>query len=105
MIAYGLRGRAYMSADAGRSWQKIDTSVPAALTAGASLLDGSVVMVNQAGQVLRSTDQGRSFSPIPVSQPSSFTGVAQSADGSLVLSGIRGITRTKPVDGVDEAGK
>jgi photosystem II stability/assembly factor-like uncharacterized protein len=93
VIAYGLRGNAYWSQDAGQHWRKIDTGTQAALTAGMVLSDGSVVLASQAGEVLRSIDFGRSFKALAVARPFPFSGVAQAANGDLVLSGARGISR------------
>ncbi len=93
VLAYGLRGNAYWSQDAGHHWRKIDTGTPAALTAGLVLTDGSIVLASQAGEVLRSTDQGRSFKALAVARRFPFSSVAQAANGDLVLSGARGIDR------------
>lgn len=92
VMAYGLRGNAYWSDDAGHHWRKIETGTLATLTAGLSLTDGSIVVVSQGGEVLRSTDEGRSFRLLPVVHPFPFSGVTQADDDKLILSGDRGIT-------------
>lgn len=90
VLAYGLRGSAYLSADQGRSWQKAETGTPVAISAGQQLADGRIVLVSQAGEIMLSRDQGRSFAPVPDKVGLPLAGVAQAPDG-LVLASLRGV--------------
>lgn len=99
LLVYGLRGNAYWSGDDGTNWSQVDTGSPTTLPAGTRLADGSLVLVDETGQVLRSFDGGRSFVPVPVPMPAPFTGVAESPDGTLVASSMRGMIRIAFGDG------
>ncbi|NQD94366.1 glycosyl hydrolase, partial [Pseudomonas sp. CrR25] len=59
LVAYGLRGNAYWSGDQGDSWRRIETGVEVALSSGARLNDGSLLLASQSGELLISRDQGR----------------------------------------------
>ncbi|MES2019351.1 MAG: YCF48-related protein [Pseudomonadota bacterium] len=88
LIAHGLRGNAWRSADRGASWQRIDTGINTGLTASAAGGAG-IVLLSQAGQVLLSTDAGLHFAPVkhkpgPVS-------AALLSGGQLVVGGARGL--------------
>jgi photosystem II stability/assembly factor-like uncharacterized protein len=91
VVAYGLRGNAWWSADQGASWNKSQVGVPVTLTAGVRA-GSALVLADEAGHVLRSTDGGRRFEPVPVAQPAPFTDAVLAADGALVLSSARGIS-------------
>lgn len=91
IVAFGLRGKAYESRDAGDSWQRLDTLQPVTLTSGLSLDDGSVLLADESGRVLRFTDDSNKAVAIDVPQSSYFTGMVQAADGNLVISSARGM--------------
>lgn len=93
VLAYGLRGNVFRSDNGGENWQRVETSVPAAVVGGAVRADGALVLVSQSGQVLISTDNGRSFSTVPLSKPMPVAGVVDLGKDKLVLVGLRG-TRT-----------
>jgi len=91
--AFGLRGNVYCSADAGRSWQKLDSGAPNTLTAGKRLADGTIALTDEGGRLLLGRDCKQALQPLPLANPSPFTGVAQASDGTLILSGARGMAR------------
>lgn len=92
LLAYGLRGNAYRSADRGDTWERVELP-PVSLSGGAVMGDGRLILANEAGQLFESTDGGRSFAERAVPEAFPFTGAAQASDGGLVLSGVRGLVR------------
>lgn len=92
-VAYGLRGTAYRSLDAGMQWEKLDTGVPMAVGAGMSLPNGGFVLMSQAGDVLVGRDEGPALKRTPAREPLPVSGVAVAADGGLVLASLRGMRR------------
>lgn len=97
LIAYGLRGNAYVSHDGGDSWQASETGSKASFSAATELADGRVVLANQAGQLFASSDQGRSFQPLKGLPGLPFASLTQAESGELILSGLRGLSRIVPI--------
>ncbi len=93
LLAYGLRGNAYRSIDAGASWVKIETGVRVGLTAASALPDGRLVLVSQAGQVLLSADHGATFQPLRQAPQGAAFAVAPAGAGGIVIGGLRGLRR------------
>lgn len=96
VIAFGMRGNAWRSEDAGKSWQKIETGVQSGLNAGTVLDDGRIVLASQSGNVLVSSDDGRSFTPARDIKPLPIFGVAAAGASRLALVGYRG-TQIEPL--------
>lgn len=92
-IAYGLRGTAYRSSDAGTRWEKLETNLPMAIGAGTALTEGGFVLLGQAGDVLVGRDDLSTLKRMPAHEPVPASGVAIAADGSLVLASLRGMRR------------
>ena len=92
LLAYGLRGNAYLTTDQGKTWQKVDTNTPVSISAATELADGRIALVSQAGQVLLSSDGGKTFSAQPGMSGLPLAGVAEAADG-LVLASLRGVQK------------
>jgi photosystem II stability/assembly factor-like uncharacterized protein len=92
VAVFGLRGNAFRSEDGGKSWQKVETGVQAAIVAGAETADGSLVLVSQSGDVLVSRDKGKTFAPQP-GEPLPLAAVALTKDNGLVVAGLRGVKR------------
>ena len=89
IVVAGLRGNMLRSQDSGASWKQITTPDGASITGSAWRMDGSLVMVNQAGMVL-SENKGilvaLNSTPLP-----SLTGIFAKRDGSLLTLSIQGI--------------
>jgi photosystem II stability/assembly factor-like uncharacterized protein len=93
VVAFGLAGQAIRSGDGGASWRRVSTGVGEALTGGAALPDGRLLLVTEAGQVLVSADDGRSFSPVPLGRGVPTAGIAAAGPGAAVLVGPGGARR------------
>ncbi|MES3021554.1 MAG: YCF48-related protein [Pseudomonadota bacterium] len=90
VLAFGLRGNAWRSTDAGRSWQKVETGVQVGLSAATVLPDARLALISQAGHVLLSADDGASFRAVDAARGATSAAVA-GANGQLVLAGVRGV--------------
>jgi photosystem II stability/assembly factor-like uncharacterized protein len=91
VLAFGMRGNAFLSRDQGQSWQAVQTGLAASITAGDVGSDGRLVLVDQSGNVASSRDGGATFARIAVQPPMPLAAVATQPDGSLVLGGPRGV--------------
>ncbi|WP_193075990.1 YCF48-related protein [Pseudomonas sp. FME51] len=88
-VAYGLRGNAIRSTDAGSTWALLDTGVTASLQAGTRLPDGSLLLAAENGQLILSRDNGASFQPQAArSQPTA--GLLSLSDKSVLSVGPYG---------------
>jgi photosystem II stability/assembly factor-like uncharacterized protein len=92
LLAYGLRGNAWRSADQGASWQRADTGrQEASFSAAAEAPDGRLLLLSQAGELLASRDDGRGFRTQAAVQAGGASVAA--AEGAWVVAGLRGTRR------------
>ena len=91
LLAFGMRGSLFRSADEGRSWDKVATSSPAGITGGTVLPDGAIALVNQAGGIEVSRDGGRRFDGVRPADPMSYFGVVALGRERIGLVGAEGI--------------
>lgn len=91
VLAYGLRGNVYRSADKGARWRKVETGLQVGLTGADVAEDGRIVLVSQAGHVIESRDDGASFAPRAQQRPTPASAVLAERNGSLVIGGARGL--------------
>jgi photosystem II stability/assembly factor-like uncharacterized protein len=96
LLAYGLRGHLFLSADAGRNWRPVVTGTEAILNDATRLRDGRIVIVGLAGTVLVSSDDGEHFVLRQQADRAGFARVLETADGALVLLGAQGARRLEP---------
>jgi len=96
-VAYGLRGNAFRSLDAGDSWSELETGQGETLTAAATLVDGRLLLTSQAGGLLVDRD-GRPFKRVPKLPPLPLSGVVQAADGAPVVTSLAGVHRFEVVE-------
>lgn len=91
LLAFGMRGNAYWSADQGQSWHKSTLATANTLTAGRRLASGDIVLVDDGGGVHVSKDGGRRFVDGGERGRTPLAAVAEVSDGQVVVAGARGI--------------
>ncbi len=91
VLAFGMRGSVFASADSGKTWQPVPTPRKAGLAAGLRLLNGDIVLADQAGGLIRSRDAGRSFAAVDGAAGLLAFSLAQGAEGQLFAAGPRGV--------------
>lgn len=92
VLAYGLRGAVYRSADAGASWSRVATPTSSTISAGAVLdATGGFVLASQTGELLVADAAGSQFGMRKSQRPRRFTSALHSADGRLLLSALEGL--------------
>lgn len=92
LLAYGLRGHVFRSADAGGHWAPVSNELNAGITGGAAVDGLGMVLVSQAAQVAISRDKGSSFELLSVPSPTLYTGVVAMSGGQLAMVGLNGVT-------------
>jgi photosystem II stability/assembly factor-like uncharacterized protein len=97
LLAYGLRGRVFLSADAGETWSPRSTAVPVLIMAGLRLHSGLIVLAGLGGNFHLSHDDGATFTHW---QPETYNGgisaLLEAGDGALVVAGEKGVARLQP---------
>ena len=91
LLAFGMRGSVYRSADRAETWQKIEVGTTTSLNGGTVLSDGRIVLVGNAGLVLVSSDNGQTLDVKWSPAGRGFSAVAEAPDGSLVTAGEAGV--------------
>lgn len=92
VLAYGLRGAIYRSADAGGSWSAVAAPSAASIGAGAALVpSGGFVLANQAGELLLGDASGTRFTARKAGHAWRYTSAVQAGDGRLLFSALEGI--------------
>jgi photosystem II stability/assembly factor-like uncharacterized protein len=92
LVAYGLRGNAFRSADDGRTWDKIETGTPVSISAASEMSDKAIALLTQTGQVLVSRDDARTFATLALpSATAPASAIARGDGGALVLASLRGM--------------
>jgi len=92
MLAFGMRGHALLSGDAGSSWQAVETGLPASIVAGEVDGAGTLALVDQGGNIALSRNGGRSFDRSNTQQQRLPAAAAAFAnDSTLVVGGPRGL--------------
>lgn len=91
LVAFGMRGNAFLSRDGGINWQKVETSVQGGVTGATVTEEGKIILTSQGGQVLVSSDNGASFIRVKIDQPTPTNSVAAFDNNTLALVGQRGV--------------
>ncbi len=91
LLAFGMRGSLFRSADQGRSWARVATTSAAGITAGTALADGSLLLVNQAGGIELSRDHGQTFAALKAAQSMSYFGVTALDGNRIGVVGAEGV--------------
>jgi len=92
VLVYGLRGSAFRSDDAGRTWSKVDAALPATIVGGTALGGKTIALADVSGRISISTDGGRTFSLAPIPPAPMLAGIADAGDGRIALAGARGVS-------------
>jgi len=102
LVAFGLRGNAFISADNGASWQQIALGTQASVVDVLACAPGELAFVTQGGQVLLSRRGG--VAGAGAAQAGEVTGAALAGPGQVALAGSAGARLVRiPGCGADSA--
>jgi len=96
VLTFGLKGNLFRSADAGASWQKMDSQLRSTIVAGATLGPGVVVIADNTGRLAMSKDGGLTFAPVDMPKTIPLTDIINAGDGKLGLTGPFGALIVTP---------
>jgi photosystem II stability/assembly factor-like uncharacterized protein len=102
VLAFGLKGRMFISEDKGDTWKSVSNDDDVTITDGERLSDGTLLLVDEAGRLLVSRDGGKHFDASPVPNPTYLTGLTRTKEGAVVLTSVRGVFRLPPDNQVVE---
>ncbi|MDX9788519.1 MAG: YCF48-related protein [Desulfobacterales bacterium] len=95
LLAFGLRGNAFRSENAGASWTKIETGSTAMLNDAEVLADGRIVVCGLGGALIESHDEGKSFERLgKKSGRQGISKILEAKGGGLMLFGEFGVQTT-----------
>lgn len=92
LIVFGLRGNAYVTADAGVSWQKLDLGVDTTIVAVFSQDGDGIIVVTQAGQVLYTRDGGLSVTDLLLPSAGEVLSAALVGRDAIALTRTNGVS-------------
>jgi len=95
LIAYGLRGNAFISRDGATNWSSLAIGSDASLVAAFDLGAGRLVFVTQTGQVLLSDDDGASVTAFEGPRRGEVFTAAMSGSEDLLLGRVNGVDRIR----------
>jgi photosystem II stability/assembly factor-like uncharacterized protein len=91
VLAFGMRGNAFLSVDEGATWEPVKTGLTASIVGAAVSDAGTLALVDQGGAIAISGDGGRNFAIPPLHSQMPLAAVAFSGKTELVLGGPRGL--------------
>jgi photosystem II stability/assembly factor-like uncharacterized protein len=92
-IAYGMRGNAFRTTDAGRTWTRIDLGAYKGALQGASDLGDRIVLNGADGMIAESRDGGLTFTVKPLQSRALVAALLRDALGRLLMAGPGGLRR------------
>ncbi|QHS11150.1 hypothetical protein [Sinimarinibacterium sp. NLF-5-8] len=102
LLAYGMRGNAFVSRDGGHSWTKSRIDMPVSLFDGQVDGGGNIILVGSGDMILKSSDRGASFELVSQRDRSTLTAVLPLKDQTWLTAGENGVRRQLP--GVEALG-
>jgi len=96
LLAFGMRGHAFVSRDNGNQWVASDVPLPLSLFDGAVDREGNAVLVGASDAVLKSTDKGASFKLVSQKDRRGLAAVLPLDDGGWLTGGEAGIKPQQP---------
>ncbi|MCE2988595.1 MAG: YCF48-related protein [Nitrosomonadaceae bacterium] len=90
LLIVGEAGTMMVSADAGKSWSRLNSPYKGSFFGAVQANNGAVIVYGLRGNVYRSTDGMRSWSQLALGTKASFMGSTKLADGAIVLAGLSG---------------
>jgi photosystem II stability/assembly factor-like uncharacterized protein len=96
VLTYGIKGNLFRTADAGKTWAKVDSKLRTMIVGGIAVGPGAVILADQSGHLSRSQDGGNSFEPLQLPKALPLTGIIDAGDGRLGLTGPFGALIVAP---------
>ena len=99
LLAFGLRGHLFRSADAGETWHELESHTTAMLTDGIAVNDLRVVIGGLAGVLLVSADAGETFKLTQQDDRKGMSALLPGPAGTVVVAGEGGVRTIRVGEG------
>ena len=99
LLAFGLRGHLFRSADAGETWHELESHTTAMLTDGIAINDLRVVIGGLAGVLLVSADAGETFKLTQQDDRKGMSALLPGPAGTVVVAGEGGVRTIRVGEG------
>jgi photosystem II stability/assembly factor-like uncharacterized protein len=96
LLAYGVAGTLYRSADGGKDWAPVSIAAQSDLTAGLQLASGAIILLSGTGTIYVSNDDGQRFQTVSQNTGEVLCAGVQAANSNIVLAGLSGIRVLQP---------
>jgi photosystem II stability/assembly factor-like uncharacterized protein len=96
VLTYGIKGNVFRTADSGKTWAKVDSTLRTMIVGGITPAPGTVILADQSGHLSMSKDGGNTFGPLELPKTVPLTGVIDAGDGKLGLTGPFGALVVTP---------
>ncbi|VVO78010.1 Ycf48-like protein [Pseudomonas fluorescens] len=91
LIAFGLRGNAFLSTDKGSNWTRLETGLQNGIVDGEVLQDGRIVLASNDGEIAISNAARTRFQEFSYTRRVPLSGIGQIDNDSMLLVGPKGI--------------
>ena len=92
IIAFGLRGHAFVSNDIGNNWAELNTGVTTNILGGTFTSTGDTVLLGAGGTIIKQNKGNDSFEKLKYRGFENLTSVIAINDSDLVVFGVRGVS-------------
>jgi photosystem II stability/assembly factor-like uncharacterized protein len=96
VLTYGIKGNVFRTADSGKTWAKVDSTLHTMIVGGITPAPGTVILADQSGHLSKSQDGGNTFGPLELPKAMPLTGIINAGDGKLGLTGPFGALIVTP---------
>lgn len=97
ILAGSLKGMAFVSTDHGLSFQPIEADSTGSFSGATRLHDGSLLLVNQFGQVLQYDADSRRLVTLRITPGAPLSALASSDSGTWIATSLRGVQIITPL--------
>jgi photosystem II stability/assembly factor-like uncharacterized protein len=94
VVVVGEAGAIFRSADAGATWEQVESPYGGSFFGVMSLNDGALLAFGLRGNLFRSVDQGKTWTEIATGTTASLMGGVQRANGAVYIVGLAGAVLT-----------
>lgn len=92
LVAFGLRGNAWFSADRGNTWRQLLIQTESALSSATELQDGRLLLASQSGELWIADAAGHDVQHRRTEQGATVAAVIQANNGHLISVGLGGVS-------------